>query len=164
MSIVLARIDNRLLHGIIVTQWAPQSGSNRVMVIDDETANNSISKATMKMARPAGNAISIITEEKALTNFKNGKYDAEKLLVLAKEPQTFLDLVKIGVPIKKLNIGGTTARDNGIEISKRAFADSHEITIYESLIDKGVKLFSQYVPADKEIEVTKEFLESKANS
>jgi len=73
-------------------------------------------------------------------------------------------LVKIGVPIEKLNIGGTTARDNGIEISKRAFADSHEITVYESLIDKGVKLFSQYVPADKEIEVTKEFLESKVNS
>ena len=75
MSVVLARIDNRLLHGIIVTQWAPQSGSNRVMVIDDDTANNAVSKATMKMARPSGNAISIITEEKALTNFKSGKYE-----------------------------------------------------------------------------------------
>lgn len=27
MSVVMARIDNRLLHGIIVTQWAPVSGA-----------------------------------------------------------------------------------------------------------------------------------------
>lgn len=163
MSVVLARIDNRLLHGIIVTQWAPQSGSNRVMVIDDDTANNAVSKATMKMARPAGNAISIITEEKALTNFKSGKYDPEKLLILAKEPKTFLDLVNSGVKINKLIIGGTTARENGIEISKRAFADDAEIADYEKLLEKGVELISQYVPADKEVVVTKEFLEDRKN-
>lgn len=162
MSVVLARIDNRLLHGIIVTQWAPESGSNRVMVIDDATANDPISKATMKMARPAGNAISIITEEKALTNFKSGKYDPEKLLVLAKEPKTFLDLVNSGVKIAKLIIGGTTARENGIELSKRAFADKDEVADYEALLDAGVELVSQYVPADKEVNVTKEFLESRA--
>lgn len=162
MSVVLARIDNRLLHGIIVTQWAPESGSNRVMVIDDATANDPISKATMKMARPAGNAISIITEEKALTSFKSGKYDPEKLLVLAKEPKTFLDLVNSGVKITKLIIGGTTARENGIELSKRAFADKDEVADYEALLDAGVELVSQYVPADKEVNVTKEFLESRA--
>lgn len=163
MSVVLARIDNRLLHGIIVTQWAPQSRSNRVMVIDDETANNAVSKATMKMARPAGNAISIITEEKAIANFKSGKYNPEQLLILAKEPRIFLDLVNNGVEIKKLIIGGTTARENGIEISKRAFADTDEVADYEALIDAGVELVSQYVPADKEINVTKDFLEGKGN-
>ena len=35
MSVVMARIDNRLLHGIIVTQWASVAGATRVMVIDD---------------------------------------------------------------------------------------------------------------------------------
>lgn len=37
MSVVMARIDNRLLHGIIVTQWAPVSGATRVMVIDEKS-------------------------------------------------------------------------------------------------------------------------------
>ena len=40
MAIVLARIDNRLLHGVVATQWAPTSGCNRIMVIDDGTAND----------------------------------------------------------------------------------------------------------------------------
>lgn len=161
MSIVLARIDNRLLHGIIVTQWAPQSGSNRVMVIDDETANNEIAKATMKMARPAGNAISIITEEKALANFKSGKYDQEQVLVLSKTPEVFLHLVESGVELRKLLIGGTVVKPDGIQLSKRAYATPNELKTYRELIDKGVALWSQYVPADKPVEISNQFLAEK---
>ena len=66
MGIVLARIDNRLLHGIVATQWAGRSGAQRIMIIDDTVANNELTKASMKLARPTGMAMSIITEETAL--------------------------------------------------------------------------------------------------
>ncbi len=45
------------------------------MIIDDATANDEVRKAAMKLSKPSGQALSIITEEKALTNFKAGKYD-----------------------------------------------------------------------------------------
>ena len=69
MGIVLARIDNRLLHGIVATQWAGRSGAQRIMIIDDTVANNELTKASM-LARPTGMAISIITEETALITSK----------------------------------------------------------------------------------------------
>ena len=75
MKIVLSRIDNRLLHGITATQWAPKTKAQRVMIIDDVVANNEMMKSTMKLARPAGMAISIIPLETALDNFKANKYD-----------------------------------------------------------------------------------------
>lgn len=50
MGIVLARIDNRLLHGIVATQWAGRSGAQRIMIIDDTVANNELTKASMKLA------------------------------------------------------------------------------------------------------------------
>ena len=59
MNIVLTRIDNRLLHGIVMTQWAGTTGAQRVMVIDDKTANSPILKQTMMLAKPAGMAASI---------------------------------------------------------------------------------------------------------
>ena len=46
MGIVLARIDNRLLHGIVATQWAGRSGAQRIMIIDDTVANNELTKAS----------------------------------------------------------------------------------------------------------------------
>ena len=86
MGITLARIDNRLLHGIVATQWAGRSGAQRIMIIDDGVANNELTKASMKLARPTGMAISIITLEKALTNFKAGKYDDHNVFVIVKSP------------------------------------------------------------------------------
>ena len=73
MAIVLTRIDNRLLHGVVATQWAPSTGCTRLMVIDNEVADDPQKKETMKFGRPSGVNLSIINEETALTNFKNHK-------------------------------------------------------------------------------------------
>ena len=70
MNIVLTRIDNRLLHGIVMTQWAGTTGAQRVMVIDDKTANSPILKQTMMLAKPAGMAASIITYDTAFLTYK----------------------------------------------------------------------------------------------
>ena len=77
MAIVLTRIDNRLLHGVVATQWAPSTNCTRLMVIDNEVANDPQKKETMKFGRPSGVNLSIINEETALTNFSNHKYDKE---------------------------------------------------------------------------------------
>ena len=82
MSITLGRIDYRLLHGIVATMWAPQSGAQRVMVIDDKVANDPIIKESMRLGKPAGMACSIITLETAIKNFKAGKYDNHKVFVV----------------------------------------------------------------------------------
>ena len=71
MSITLGRIDFRLLHGIVATMWAPQSGAQRVMVIDDKVANDPIIKESMRLGKPAGMACSIITLETAIKKLVN---------------------------------------------------------------------------------------------
>ena len=78
MSIVMSRVDNRLLHGIIVTQWAPMSKANRVMVIDDSVANNDIQKSSMRLARPAGMAVSL--KKQRLRILKRGNTIRKKYL------------------------------------------------------------------------------------
>lgn len=124
MSVVMARIDNRLLHGIIVTQWAPVSGATRVMVIDDKVAGDEVLKSTMRMARPAGMAVSIISEQTALKNFAAGKYDREKVFVIAKEPETMLRLVESGVELPSLIVGGSLVKEDGIQLTQRAYASA----------------------------------------
>lgn len=155
MTIVGARIDNRLLHGIVATQWAPQSGATRVMVIDDEVANDPIIKESMKLARPSGMAISIITEEIAIKNFNAGKYDSQKLFVISKKPDIFLDLIKNSVEIRTLVLGGTVvpSRTDSKKVSKRAYVTLDQIDIYKNIASKGVKILVKFVPSDKDIEL-----------
>ena len=76
--VVLARVDQRLIHGLIVNQWAPHLQVKRFMVVDDVLCNNEEIKASMRMAKPAGTGVSVISTETAITNFKAGKYDGRR--------------------------------------------------------------------------------------
>ena len=69
MPITLARIDQRLIHGITVNQWNKVLHPKRFMVIDEEASQNEIVKASMRMSKPAGTGMSIINEEKAIIRF-----------------------------------------------------------------------------------------------
>jgi mannose/fructose/N-acetylgalactosamine-specific phosphotransferase system component IIB len=39
-SIVLARIDDRLIHGQVVTAWCKTTGANAIVIADDEVARD----------------------------------------------------------------------------------------------------------------------------
>ncbi|MDN6571339.1 MAG: PTS sugar transporter subunit IIB, partial [Staphylococcus equorum] len=152
-TVVGARIDNRLLHGIVATSWLPQSGATRVMVIDDKVANDPQMKEAMKLGRPSGLAVSIITKEKALNNFKNNKYDRQKVFILSKTPDIFLDLINEGVDIPKLVLGGTMTYDNAKKITNRAYVKNKEISIYKRIRDAGIPVVSMYTTNDDEVNV-----------
>ena len=47
MGIVLARIDQRLIHGIVVTQWAGYTKAQRLMVIDDAVSYTHLTLPTI---------------------------------------------------------------------------------------------------------------------
>lgn len=152
MSVIAARIDNRLLHGIVATQWVPELKPQRLMVIDDEYANDPTKKAGMRMAKPAGVALSIISRETALTNFAAGKYDDHTVFVIARDPQTILDVVKAGQTIPKLYVGGTVApadESAAKQVSRRAWVLDSQVPVYQELAQSGCDLVVQYVPADK---------------
>lgn len=42
--VVLARVDQRLIHGLIVNQWAPHLQVKRFMVVDDVLCNKKRSR------------------------------------------------------------------------------------------------------------------------
>ncbi len=156
MTIVGTRIDNRLLHGVVATNWAPQSGATRMMVVDDKTANDPTLKESMKMGRPAGMAMSIITEEKALTNFENHKYDNQKVFIVSKTPDVFLKLQKAGNDIGNLVLGGTiTPEDTAgfIKASKRAYISPDQVESYKEIIKNGSDISVKYTLNDPDIKL-----------
>lgn len=160
MAVTLARIDNRLLHGIVATQWAGKSGAQRIMIIDDGAAENELTKASMKLARPTGMAISILTLKKALENFKAGKYDGHNVFLIVKSPLTLAALAEQGVKIPELVVGGTVKpkdESRAVKLYQRAYATEEELKAYRELKNRGTRVYAQYVPADAVVKLD-EFL------
>lgn len=53
-NIVLARVDDRLIHGEVVSVWTPSLNVNRIIVVDDEVAADKFNKRVIKALAPNG--------------------------------------------------------------------------------------------------------------
>jgi Phosphotransferase system, mannose/fructose/N-acetylgalactosamine-specific component IIB len=155
MAVVLARVDQRLIHGLIVNQWAQSLQIKRFMVIDDEVSQNEDIKASMRMSKPAGTGMSIINTEKAIHNFENGNYDAQRVIVLVKEPGKLLELLAAGIKIPKVNLGIIFAQDGRTPLTKFIALNDQEKKDIKAIQSEGVPVTIQYIPADPEEDVSK---------
>ncbi|MBQ1827536.1 MAG: PTS sugar transporter subunit IIB [Erysipelotrichaceae bacterium] len=155
MNIVFARIDNRLLHGIVMTQYLPSSGAKRIMVIDDGVANDPLKKDMMNMAKPSGMASSIITFDKAVENIKADKYGDQPIFFLTKSPVTVLKIAELGVKFPFLMIGCTDMLNKGHKLSSRAFLTDEELEACRKLRDMGTRITVQHAPSTPEVDMWK---------
>lgn len=152
MDIILGRIDNRLLHGIIATQWVQHTKCDRLMIIDDEVAMNIQKKDIMRIAKPASMPLSIITLDSAIQNFKSGKYEGKRIFVVAKKPETFLILLQNNIIVEEVNIGGSgNLPDETIKLSSRYSCNASDQKDLNEIKKLGVHISIQYVPADSKI-------------
>ena len=140
--VVLARVDQRLIHGLIVNQWAPHLQVKRFMVVDDVLC--------MRMAKPAGTGVSVISTETAIANFKAGKYDGQRVFVLVKEPETLIRLMEGGVEIPKVDLGIIFNENGRTPVTKFIALNEKEKADLEIIRSKGVPIVIQYVPTDAE--------------
>ena len=157
MSITAGRIDYRLLHGIVQGFWCPTWATQRTMIIDDATANDEVRKSAMKLSKPSGQALSIISHETAYANFKAGKYDGHTVFVIARDPQTFLDLIEQGQEIPVLTLGLTELPPEGtpgVKAGRRAFIREEDIPVYQKIAATGTKIEVQYMTTDKPVPIS----------
>lgn len=150
MSIVAARIDGRLIHGQVANLWASKLNISRIMVIDDEVSQNAIEKSGLKLATPAGVKLSVLPIEKAAANILAGKYDSQRVMVIAKRPDRFLKLVEAGVPLEEINVGNMSQSDESRAVTRSINVVDKDVEDFNQLDKKGVRLVSQMVPSDRQ--------------
>ncbi|WP_220701796.1 PTS system mannose/fructose/N-acetylgalactosamine-transporter subunit IIB [Brenneria goodwinii] len=150
MGVVLARIDQRLIHGIVVTQWAGFTKAKRLMVVDDEISHDETQKEVMRMSKPVGTNMSIIDTATAITNFNNGKYDDHNVLLIVNSPETLLRLVNGGVKIPKVNIGIIFDGEDKTTLKKMVSVNKKETDDLKELSSKGIPVTFHFVPNDVE--------------
>lgn len=152
MAIIANRIDGRLIHGQVANLWATKLNVGRFMIIDDEIAQSDIDKQALKLATPAGIKLSVLPIEKAATNIKNGKYDSQRVMIIAKRPDRFVELVNQGVQIDNLNVGNMSQTNETRSITNSINVMGEDVENFEKLQSAGVTITSQMVPNDKAVD------------
>lgn len=154
LNIVLTRIDDRLIHGQVITAWSKITAATRIVVVDDGVAKDPFMAKVLKIAAPSTVKVEVYSIKEAAEVLK-GEDTGEKVIVLVKYPVTVLELVKLELGIKELNVGGMGASKGRKSFYKNISVSQEEKDIFKGLIDKGLDISIQIVPDAKKIDVAK---------
>lgn len=144
-NIVLTRIDNRLIHGQVATQWCGVVGANLLLVANDNVAHDEFRQGLMNMAAPAYAQTRFFTIEKTCAIIDKAS-PAQKIAIICENPQDVLRLVEGGVPIKKVNIGNMHMADGKRQVATSVAVDDADVDAFRKLQEHGVELEIKRVP------------------
>ncbi len=139
-GIIHVRIDDRMIHGQVATQWSGRLNATRIMVINDSIVNDDMRKTVVRLAAPANVSTSILSRKKALTNIKNGKYKGQRVLLICVSPVDVNYLIDNGLPIKSVNVGNLAQRDGTERIRPSVNVTPEEKDAFKKLIGRGVEV------------------------
>ena len=146
-NILLTRIDNRLVHGQVATQWNSTLGSNLILVANDEVSTNTMRQNLMKMAAPAaGVATRFFSLQKTIDVIGKAS-PRQKIFIVAETPEDVLTLVKGGVPIKKVNIGNMHMSEGKRQVATSVAVNDEDVAAFKELQELGVELEIRRVPS-----------------
>ena len=141
-NILLTRIDNRLVHGQVATQWNSTLGSNLILVANDDVATNTMRQNLMKMAAPAGVATRFFSLQKTIDVIGKAS-PRQKIFIVAETPEDVLTLV----PIKKVNIGNMHMSEGKRQVATSVAVNDEDVAAFKELQELGVELEIRRVPS-----------------
>lgn len=145
-----ARVDERLIHGQVAAMWTGLLGITRIVVVNDGAVKDEMLIAALKIARPAGIKLSILSRNKAIEKLKQGAYPGETLFVITKTIADMKFLIDQGVEIKKVNVGNLAKREKTTELKRSVYVTEQDILDIKALLNHGIAVTAQMVPTDSE--------------
>ncbi len=146
--ICFCRIDDRLIHGQVVTTWVNIKKIEQIIVVNDKVAEDKIQKNILNMAAPQGVKVHAFGVKKFADVYKTTPIKKRTMLLF----NTSIDVdraVELGVDIKELNIGGMRYQEGRKQLTKALSVTPKEEQAFRNLMDKGVDITIQMVPNDE---------------
>ena len=152
-ELVLVRIDDRLIHGQVVTQWMSAVHGSRILIIDEPLLKNAMMVRMLKAVAPTGITVDVEALADAVEDLKQETEKKENLVILVKVPEVLEALIDSGIKIPKIILGGIGLTPQRKRFNKNVSASADEVACMKRIIQKGVPMYYQLVPSDKAVNV-----------
>lgn len=154
-QIVLTRIDDRLVHGQVMTSWLNFTGANKIMIVDDGVAKDIFMKNVLATVLPANISLEIYNVEDASVRIKNGFDPHDRVIILVKYPVTIWRMMENGVKLEKVNVGGMGVSGTRKKFFKNISVSEEEKEIFRKIIGTGCVVTVQIIAEDKATDLSR---------
>ena len=149
------RVDHRLLHGQVAFSWTSYLSADCILIANDAVMKDEIRKASIKLAKPQGVKLVIKNIEDSIKSINSGATDKYKLFIVVESVEDAYRLVQGTSCIKRINLGGTKAKEGTRNISKAINVLPSEEEMLKELNAKGIEVEIRMVPNDTKLDILK---------
>lgn len=152
-KIQLTRVDDRLIHGQVMTKWSKGLGINAIFIVDNDVAKDDFMKQIyISSGSRSGLVIKVMSTSEVYSYWIDKQFEDLKVLLLFKTIQNVYEAVNLGLPIDVLNIGGVSKKKDTQMVISSVNLSNDEIDYLSQLSkDSNVDIFFQMIPDSNRI-------------
>jgi mannose/fructose/N-acetylgalactosamine-specific phosphotransferase system component IIB len=150
---LILRVDDRLVHGQVIAGWVRPLGIHCIILASDRLSHDEWACSAYRLAIPDGIDFSCYTIEDCVkhTNTENER----RVMVLVESVREASQLVKKGITIKEVNVGGLSYREGTREIAPYIYLSTDDIESVVYLHSVGIKVTGKQLPNSAAVDVVK---------
>jgi PTS system mannose-specific IIB component/fructoselysine and glucoselysine-specific PTS system IIB component len=147
MSIVLCRIDDRLIHGQVVIGWGRALGIDLIILVDDQVAASDWEQELYRMAVTPEIEVRFVTMADAARQMSEWQSNGKRALVLTGDLETMAAL-RASSPdvVQRINLGGIHHRAGRRERLPFIYLTDQELRTLQGLQAGGAVITAQDLP------------------
>ncbi|MEK4298822.1 PTS sugar transporter subunit IIB [Oceanobacillus sp. FSL W8-0428] len=152
MSVKFCRIDDRLIHGQVVTTWVNVHSIEQVIILNETVAQDKIQSNVLKMSAPSNIKLHIFSPEKFLEVIQKNPLSRNTMLLFS-SPFDVEKLVNADYEIPSLNVGGMRGNVERTQYTKAVSLTPEEKASFERLLAKDIDITIQMVPSEARVKM-----------
>jgi mannose/fructose/N-acetylgalactosamine-specific phosphotransferase system component IIB len=150
VTLVLNRIDDRLIHGQVVVGWGQPLDVRFILLVDDSVAASEWEQELYRMGAPPEMDVYFLNVSAAIDELPRYRADSRHGILLTGDIDTMRRLVEAG-GISAINLGGIHHRTGRTQRLRYVFLNEDEETALRDLASRGVAVTAQDVPGARPI-------------
>ena len=147
-KLTLSRIDDRLIHGQIIVKWSKSVPVDRILLVDDQFAEDPFMIAIYKSTVPRNLKFSLLSQEDAVKKWEEGFFKEEDILMLTRTVNTMKYLIEHGMPVGEVNVGGIAAKAASVVVAGSISITKEDADHLKEIAEKGVRVYFQLIPEE----------------
>lgn len=146
--IKICRIDDRLIHGQVITTWVNVYKIEQVIILNEELVHDAIQTNVLKMSAPPNIKLHVFSPAKFMEIIAKNPLSRNTMLLFSSVFDV-LEVVNSGLVISKLNVGGMRLEGNREQLTKAVSVNKEERQAFKTLLEKGVDVEIQMLPTNE---------------
>jgi mannose/fructose/N-acetylgalactosamine-specific phosphotransferase system component IIB len=153
VTVVLVRVDDRLIHGQVVVGWGQALGATHLVLVDDAVSANEWERDLYRMGVPPDMAVEFASVDEAARRIAEWEQTRRRTILVLNDVAGAVRLCRLAPQVRRVNLGGVHQAPGRRRLLPYVFITDDEAGELRGLAAGGVEVTAQDVPTARPVPI-----------